>query len=284
MSDSQNSALVPFSNSNSQLQQNQKLSLAEMEKLAIHFKASALFGIDAKAQAQCIIKMLAGNELGIGPWASVKDIHITSNGKLILGTHLVAALIKKSGKYKYKVVLSDDTQCKIDFYEYNELIGSSSFTLAQAEKAKLMTKDTYKQYTEEMLYSRALMKGARRYCADILCGSAYLPDEVENGIVTVEDNYIDAQIEQPTQQEIEQKNNIINQINKLNTILIEVNGQTFFGDEVILSSLTLEQLKQTTDDLVAFLKEILIAKIKKESPTIQVDNKNIIELYQLYKA
>ncbi len=284
MSDNQNSALVPFSNSSqNQLQQNQEianfnLSLDEIEKLAKHFVQSGLFGIGQNSFSQSVIKMLAGKELGIAPFTAVKEIYIIE-GKLALSAHLIGALIKKTGIYNYKIIEHNNSKCSIDFTKNSELLGNSTFTIDDAKTAGLIKdKGAYQKFPKNMLYARALTNGANWFCPEVFRGGVYTPEQLE------EDSFIDAQIEQPNQQEIEQKNHIINQINKLNTILVQVNGQTFFGDEVILSSLTLEQLKQTTDDLVAFLKEILIAKIKTNNPNLVIDNKNIIELYQLYQS
>jgi hypothetical protein len=287
MSDNQNSALVPFSSSNNQnqLQQNQNqeianfnLSLDEIEKLAKHFVQSGLFGIGQNSFSQSVIKMLAGKELGIAPFTAVKEIYIIE-GKLALSAHLIGALIKKTGIYNYKIIEHNNNKCSIDFTKNNELLGNSTFTIDDAKTAGLIKdKGAYQKFPKNMLYARALTNGANWFCPEVFRGGVYTPEQLQ------EDSFIDAQVEQPNQQEIEQKEKIINQINKLNQMLIEIKGETFFSDEVDLKSLTLEQLKQDTDNLVALLKEILIAKIKRKNPDTITENKNVIELYQLYKS
>ncbi len=288
MSDSQNSALVPFSNSNSQLQQNQEianfnLSLDEIEKLAKHFVQSGLFGIGQNSFSQSVIKMLAGKELGIAPFTAVKEIYIIE-GKLALSAHLIGALIKKTGLYNYKIIEHNNNKCSIDFTKNNELLGNSTFTIDDAKTAGLIKdKGAYQKIPKNMLYARALTNGANWHCPEVFRGGVYTPEQLQ------EDSFIDAQIEQPTQKEIEQKNHIINQINKLNQMLIEIDNVDFFcfGKYNLCelsTSWQMHELKQLTDDITTFLKGILIKKLVRKNPNLEVDTDDIIELYQLYKS
>jgi len=93
--------------SQTQLQtaQPQCLSLSDVFSLGEVFAQSGLFA-DTKQAAQCIVKILAGKELGVGAFFAMKDIYIIK-GKLSLSAHLMANLIKRSKKYNYKVVKLD---------------------------------------------------------------------------------------------------------------------------------------------------------------------------------
>ncbi len=66
--------------------------------------------------------MLAGLELGFPTIASMCGIHII-NGKPTLGAHLMAAAVKRSGKYNYRVTQHDNNGCMIAFYENGERRG-----------------------------------------------------------------------------------------------------------------------------------------------------------------
>jgi hypothetical protein len=156
--------------------------LAETMSLGDIFVKSGMFP-DIKAQAQAVVKILAGKELGLSPLESMTNIYIV-NGKVALQAKVIAALIKKSGKYDYVVEKQDDQECVIAFFQCNgqrHEIGKSSFTIKDAARAGIVNKDSWKNYPKNMLFARALSNGARFYCPDVY--SAYTPEELENGKV-----------------------------------------------------------------------------------------------------
>lgn len=139
---------------------------------------------DARDAAQAIVKIMAGRELGLPPIASMTGIHVIS-GRITLGANLIASLIKKSGRYNYRVRRMDAEACEIEFFEGGESVGLSPFTIADARKAG--TKNLEK-FPRNMLFARAISNGARWFCPDIFGGPVYTPDELgaevdEDGLV-----------------------------------------------------------------------------------------------------
>lgn len=139
--------------------------------------AKSGFFKDARQEAQAAAKVIAGMELGIGPMAAMTGIHVI-DGKAAMGANLIAGQIKRSGRYDYQVVRLDDEACEIEFREGSKAIGTSTFTLADAQKAGLAGGANYKKYPRNMLFSRAMSNGARWYCADVFAGPPYTPDEL----------------------------------------------------------------------------------------------------------
>ena len=137
------------------------------------------FFADVRQAAQATVKVLYGQELGFGPVSSMAGIHIIK-GKLALSANLIAAQIKKSNRYNYKVTKHTADECIIDFYENDEVVGTSGFSMEDAKTAKLLTSDgMFAKYPRNMLFSRAISNGARWYCPDIFGGSpVYTPDEL----------------------------------------------------------------------------------------------------------
>jgi len=131
---------------------------------------------DARDAAQAVVKMLAGQELGFGPVASMTGIYIVK-GRVTLSANLIAAAVKKGGKYNYRVNELTDAACKITFYEGKEPIGESSFTMEDAKAAGLVN-DQYRKFSRNMLFARAMSNGAKWFCADVFGGPAYTPDEL----------------------------------------------------------------------------------------------------------
>jgi len=153
--------------------------LQESMSLGDVFVKSGMFP-DLKSQAQAVVKILAGRELGLSPLQSMTDIYMV-NGKVALQAKLIASLIKKSGKYDYHIDKLDDQECVISFFQNNgkmEKIGESIFSIKDAARAGIVNKESWKNYPRNMLFSRAVSNGARLYCADVI--TAYTPEEVED--------------------------------------------------------------------------------------------------------
>lgn len=138
--------------------------------------AKSGFFTDSKSEAQAIVKVLAGQELGFGPVASMTGIFIVK-GRVTLSANLMAAAVKRSGKYNYRIVEHTDTECALEFFEDGESVGVSKFTKQDAAKAKL-SGDNWTKYPRNMLFARAMSNGAKFYCPDIFGGPIYTPDEL----------------------------------------------------------------------------------------------------------
>ena len=142
--------------------------------------AQSGFFADSRDAAQAIVKILAGAELGFGPVASMTGIYIVK-GRVTISANLMAAAIKRSGRYNYRVTELTDTTCEIAFFENGQSCGTSRFTTADADRAGLKT-ETWRAYPRNMLFSRALSNGARWYCADVLGGPVYTEGEIPEAV------------------------------------------------------------------------------------------------------
>ncbi|MHC5720453.1 MAG: hypothetical protein ACYTX0_52630, partial [Nostoc sp.] len=109
-------------------------------------------------------------------------IHII-NGKPSIGANLMAAAVKRSGKYNYRITGHDSNGCTIMFYENGEVIGESTFTRDDAIAAGALdgkNGHTWKKFPRNMMFNRAMSNGVRWYCPDIFAGSvAYTPEELD---------------------------------------------------------------------------------------------------------
>lgn len=135
--------------------------------------------------AQAVMKIMAGQEMGIGAFASLSGIHIIKD-KPVIGANLMAAAIKSSGKYNYKIREFDKNQCAIEFMEKVdgkwETAGISSFTMEDAQIAGLLDKkegNNWQRYQKNMLFARAISNGVKWFCPDLFNGNTvYTPDEL----------------------------------------------------------------------------------------------------------
>lgn len=165
---------------NTQVSIVQQMPISELMNLAKAFAESGMFA-DTKSAAQAIVKIQAGQEIGIPPFAAMTGIHIIQ-GKPTIGAGLIASRLKGSGKYDYRVVEASEKVCSIDFYQGNTKIGNSTFTIEDAKKA--LTKNIDK-FPKNMLFARAISNGVKWYCPDIFSGPVYVPEEMQ--VVTTEE-------------------------------------------------------------------------------------------------
>ncbi len=133
---------------------------------------------DTREEAQAVVKILYGAELGFGPIASMLGCYIV-DGRPSLSAQLIASAIQKSGTYRYRVREWTDSRCRIEFFDRGESVGESTFSLDDANRASLANKQTWKQYPKAMLWARAMSQGARAYTPDVFNGAIYTPDELQ---------------------------------------------------------------------------------------------------------
>jgi hypothetical protein len=148
-------------------------SVQEITSLGKLFFESGMFQ-DIKSASQAVVKIAAGREIGIPPFAAMSGIHIIQ-GKPSIGAGLMASMVKASGKYNYKVLQQDEKVCSIDYYEGKEKIGNSTFTIEDAKKAGTKNID---KFPKNMLFARAMSNGVRWFTPDIFAGPVYTPEEI----------------------------------------------------------------------------------------------------------
>ena len=153
------------------------LSVNEMMNIGELFAQSGLFA-DIRGAAQATTKIIAGQELGIPPFAAMNGFHIIK-GKAAMGANLIGATIKRSGKYDYIVREMSPERCEIEFFQLidgkRQSIGKSEFTIADAKKAGTQNLD---RFPRNMLFARAMSNGARWYTPDVFLGPIYTPEEL----------------------------------------------------------------------------------------------------------
>jgi hypothetical protein len=156
------------------------INTTDIMNISKAFYESGMF-TDIKSVAQAMVKISAGQEIGIPPFAAMTGIHIIQ-GKPTIGAGLIASRLKGSGKYDYRVVEASEKVCSIDFFQGNTKIGNSTFTIEDAKKA--LTKNIDK-FPKNMLFARAISNGVKWYCPDIFSGPVYVPEEMQ--VVTTEE-------------------------------------------------------------------------------------------------
>ena len=149
------------------------MPISEILPMAKLFAESGMFQ-DAKQAAQAFVKIQAGQEIGLAPFASMSGINIIL-GKPTFGAGVIASCVKGSSKYDFKVKELTDKNCSIDFFEGKELMGNSSFSIDDAKKQATKNLD---KFPKNMLYARAMSNGQKWFCPDVFQMSVYVPEEM----------------------------------------------------------------------------------------------------------
>ena len=183
MSDSKALAIVPR-------------TMPEVQSLAEVLAKSALLPDALKGKAaDVVVQILAGSELGLAPMASIRGVHIVQ-GKPILSADTMVGLVLASGLAEYFVCV-DATDNAVTFETKRK--GSPvpqrcTWTMEQAKRAAINTKDNWRAHPRQMLSARARAELARSAYPDVLAG-VYVPEEhVDVRPMAPANDVIDAEI------------------------------------------------------------------------------------------
>jgi hypothetical protein len=241
------------------------------------------FFSDSRDASKAIVKVLAGQELGVGPITAMTGIHIIQ-GQPTLSANLMAATIKRSGRYDYRIRELTNEICRLEFFEKTdepkvselgkgwESVGESVFTIEDARRARTQN---LAKFARNMLFARAMSNGTKWFCPDCLGGTpVYTPaelgmDEIEESEPDVADNLTEvmaAEFDHPTT-DINQELASEVQCKRLQHLAQELK-MTPADVSVILkkrnvsrrADLTVEQ----ADEIIRKLADILVARDKKQ--------------------
>ena len=132
-----------------------------------------------------LTKLSLGRDLNVPTVTALNGIQIGPNSSIILSAALMTLLIKRSGKYKLRVLQRDIKGSKVEVFERVDGEFESCgvpvfFGCDDAKRAGLDNKDTYKKFPVDMYYARAVAGAFRTYCPDCAAGNAvYLPEEID---------------------------------------------------------------------------------------------------------
>lgn len=156
---------------------NDAINLVQAKEMGNLFFESGMFPA-IKSPAQAAVKILAGAALGIDPVQAVIGVEIC-RGMVVLNAQVMAALIRRSGICNFRIEECDENRCVLFFYRHGSHVGTSTFTVADAEADGSIDSGEY--WPDDMplwLLSRALGIGAREHCSDLFSSPVFTPEEI----------------------------------------------------------------------------------------------------------
>lgn len=146
------------------------IQLNQVESIAHHFAQSRLFN-GVVAQSQAVVKIMAGRELGLSPFAAMQNIHFIEKhgggGALQIGYVALLTLMERGGVH-YRIVEHTNAYCKVVF-QFRGQTYESDFSIERAHQALLIPVGDKAKYSpwvktpENMLLARCVSNAAKWY-------------------------------------------------------------------------------------------------------------------------
>ena len=178
-------------------------TMGELQSLAEILSKSALMPEALRGKIpDVIVQILAGQELGLPPLASIRGVHIVA-GKPILAADTMVALVRKSGSCEYFMVEAE-TDTSVTYV--CKRIGDPkeqryTWSDEDTKLAGLNTKDNWRLHKKQMRRARCKAILARDVWPDVLAGvydgdsgEIPLPAPVTHDPKPANDDVIDAEI------------------------------------------------------------------------------------------
>jgi hypothetical protein len=127
--------------------------------------------------ADVVVAMLLGQELGLGPMATMSMVDVIE-GNATLNAEGKVCLVRKAGHSVSGEALATKAVARGRRSDTGDEM-AVEWTLQMAQRAGLAGKAVWKQYPEAMLWSRAVSQLCRMLFPDVLAGLSYTPEEVE---------------------------------------------------------------------------------------------------------
>ena len=145
--------------------------------------------------ADVAMTMMAGAEMGFGPGASLRNMHVIE-GKPVLSASGKVALVKASGKCKYFDCVEENDE-RVTYETMR--IGATrprraTWTKQRAKDAGLLSKDNHRLFLKQMLDARAKSELCENTYEDVLAGVATEEEIGDWTPPTRTDDAIDAEI------------------------------------------------------------------------------------------
>lgn len=138
--------------------------------------ATGFLPANIKTPAQVIAIIMTGQELGLPPMQSLRQINVIS-GKPTMSAELMMAKMLQGGVTLEWVKNGDDGKEAVLKAKRKTTSFTGRFTIEQAREAGLMTKDGWRKYPGAMLRARVISLVARVVAPDLISGT-YTPEEM----------------------------------------------------------------------------------------------------------
>lgn len=164
-----------------------------MREMAEALHESGLLPSWIKNPMAALAVIQKGAELGLQPMYSLSRISMIQGKPCCDAEGMAAMIYRDHGPNALAFIETTPEVCTVEYRRQGGKPGRLSFTIEDARRAGLLTKDTWKGYPQAMLRARAISAAARMAFPDTI-GGLYTPEELgaevqvnEHGETTVID-------------------------------------------------------------------------------------------------
>lgn len=150
------------------------VDLSGVQTLAKALLESGYFR-DVRTVAEVGVKIIAGAELGLGPAESMRALY-TVDGKIEFTAEFLAQRIRLSDRYDYRILELENDRCSIEFTRDDKVLGVSTFTDEDRQRAGLSLETSggkatpWAKYPRNLFFARALTNGVAWFASDVVAG------------------------------------------------------------------------------------------------------------------
>lgn len=161
-----------------------------LNELAQQMVPTGFLPASIKTPTQALLIMLKGRELGVPPLYAASNIVIIQGKPTVNAEMMLALIYRDHGKSAIRVKASDDHQCTIEYRlaGWADVI-AYSFTIEQAQKAGLMSNQTWQKYPAAMLRARCISAVARMAFPECIAGM-YVPGELGDDVTVTDEGEV----------------------------------------------------------------------------------------------
>jgi hypothetical protein len=151
------------------------IPFSDIERMAVAFAKSGLFGI--KTPEQGVALMLIAQAEGLHPAIAARDYHVIQGRPALKADAMLARFQAAGGKVVWNCYSDHNVSAT-----FSHPAGGSAtveWTIQQAKAAGLTSKDVWRQYPRAMLRARVISEGIRTVYPGVSVG-VYTPEELQD--------------------------------------------------------------------------------------------------------
>lgn len=131
---------------------------------------------------KAIAIMMKGKEVGMHPMQALSQINIIQGRPTISAEGMMAMVLKHYPDTKIRYLQSTNDICEMEVVKPGGKPEIWKFSMEDAKKADLSSKDMWKKYPRSMLRSRCISEMCRAVFPDAIQGCSYTPEEMRDAI------------------------------------------------------------------------------------------------------
>ena len=158
------------------------VALQQIDAMATKFVDSKALPSTIQNGSQLAMVLMAGYEAGMRPMESINAYYIV-NGKITIWGSAVIQQLRKAG-WAISWGESTDKLATVTITNKKEKC-TETYTIEDAAKAGLTSRDTWKKYAKSMLRHKAIAQAVRFTCPEVL-GGFYMKEDVDDSPIDVQ--------------------------------------------------------------------------------------------------